>query len=433
MALITPQEVTNWFLYGQSTRPTNLVSDALIRANPLPLSQKPPVPDQNMNEFMKTGPGRFAKGASIELVDKFFTTDFIFNSSAFPTLEYGRAYDANQMSAILGGVVGFSKDVIVTQSLVRDNVDDWAARSYIFNTGSYTINTNASNGFAVPKFIVYANGEKRIQDFSVRAYDDSFDFDGALLTNYGNILLGDAVDPSEIGRKVEIEIRGEVSPTIYDLDRDGYYDVDDFYSELATMRTWDQGAYLLPILLPKIESLVTGLWNDGTIKFLDAQNRPIIYGTNGADNLNDNSFGETYLRVPHIEDYVQNGVVLIGGKGNDVLTGGGNGDSLLGGEGNDTLDGGSGNDTLEGGDGNDTYILSGGNDTIDDDGSKDVIRGFSGTAVETETDSGIYELGGATITKAGGSLLINDAGDITTILNWADNDNTVCYVNMKIS
>jgi Ca2+-binding RTX toxin-like protein len=269
------------------------------------------------------------------------------------------------------------------------------------------------------RFIIEANGTKYIENYAVHAFNDNFDLDGGdPITDIGNAQLQEQIDPSAINRVVRISMEGtkNLVPT---------------YTYTVSNYTLDQSldaakfSLTAPSTLPaKIKEITDDLFASGVTRFLDAQNRPVFYGTDTANTLDEANLPQDHssLTSSPLEPFMNNGVVLIGGKGNDVLTGGGNGDSLLGGEGNDTLDGGSGNDTLEGGDGNDTYILSGGNDTIDDDGSKDVIEGLRGTAVETETNSGIYELGGATITKAGGSLIINDAGDITTLLNWADND-----------
>ncbi|NER05844.1 MAG: hypothetical protein F6K17_26250, partial [Okeania sp. SIO3C4] len=51
--MVTAKEVTNWYLYGQKTTPTNLVNDDLIR----PASAKPTVPIDTV-ELMDTGAGR---------------------------------------------------------------------------------------------------------------------------------------------------------------------------------------------------------------------------------------------------------------------------------------------------------------------------------------------------------------------------------------
>lgn len=54
MALPTAEEVTNWYLYGQSTIPSDLLDDPRIR----PTGKTSSVPI-DINEYM-SGPGRFA-------------------------------------------------------------------------------------------------------------------------------------------------------------------------------------------------------------------------------------------------------------------------------------------------------------------------------------------------------------------------------------
>ena len=88
------------------------------------------------------------------------------------------------------------------------------------------------------------------------------------------------------------------------------------------------------------------LWNEGITRFLDANDRPIIYGTNDSDALSANQIDNIYdesdpiIRVgintiEDLETYQENGVVLIGGDGNDELSGDKENDILYGGEGNE--------------------------------------------------------------------------------------------------
>lgn len=65
------EKITNLFLYGQETTPTDLIDDELIRpSDPLTL---PPEFHVNLQDFMDTGAGRFAIGAQFELVQAFFS------------------------------------------------------------------------------------------------------------------------------------------------------------------------------------------------------------------------------------------------------------------------------------------------------------------------------------------------------------------------
>jgi hypothetical protein len=58
MTLLTAEEVMNWYLYGQATRPSNLIDDSLIRPAGATVTVV-----QDRAEFM-AGPWRFALGCS---------------------------------------------------------------------------------------------------------------------------------------------------------------------------------------------------------------------------------------------------------------------------------------------------------------------------------------------------------------------------------
>lgn len=66
---LSEKEITNLYLYGTLTTPTDLTNDALIR----PAGAPPPI-EVNMASFMATGPGRFALGSQSALVETFFST-----------------------------------------------------------------------------------------------------------------------------------------------------------------------------------------------------------------------------------------------------------------------------------------------------------------------------------------------------------------------
>ena len=53
MSLPTIEEITNLYLFGQKTKPTDLLNDELIRTNPTPSQVY-------TYEYMTSGPGRFS-------------------------------------------------------------------------------------------------------------------------------------------------------------------------------------------------------------------------------------------------------------------------------------------------------------------------------------------------------------------------------------
>lgn len=98
--------------------------------------------------------------------------------------------------------------------------------------------------------------------------------------------------------------------------------------------------------------------------------RPVYYGTTENDHLGPSDVAATVL-----VDNMDNGIILLGGEGNDqivgaatddILYGGGDNDHLAGGDGYDQLYDGSGADVLEGGAGGDDFNLS-------DDGEADIV------------------------------------------------------------
>lgn len=376
---LTSREVTELYLYGNG-KPSDLIDDRLIRF-PLELGEfGATAPVQDMNEYMTTGAGRFAVGRQFNLVNQFFNADTSV-LTAHPDFEYGKAYEKADIARFLG-IDASDKNfdwVKLYQTNYRDNTNDYAERVYIYNTGLFKIADEAR--FTIMSPDGSGATHRFIDNFSIKAFDEDFDFKGDGLATVANWELEDAIDPSQIGQTVEIPIRGDVPESRYDYNGNGYYDGADHFHELALMNSWSGFSLSL---LGDMEYLIYLLWNDGTIKFLDANNRPIIYGTVNNNNLTDDSYEKINLLVPHIEEYVDNGVVLLGGDGADILTGNSKGDELYGGSGVDDLTGGAGNDAISGGGDNDTLTGSSGtklvgnfeNDIlIGDDGADKFVLG----------------------------------------------------------
>ena len=96
---LTPEAMTNLFLYGQVTRPEQLVDAARVRdADPLPVQI-------DMASFMDDGPGRFANAAMSTLVSRFFTS----NSELLAGNGVGdRVIGVQDMIGMIGGSERFS-------------------------------------------------------------------------------------------------------------------------------------------------------------------------------------------------------------------------------------------------------------------------------------------------------------------------------------
>jgi Ca2+-binding RTX toxin-like protein len=113
---------------------------------------------------------------------------------------------------------------------------------------------------------------------------------------------------------------------------------------------------------------------------LQANNIPVIRGSNGKDPMQGNSNSGILLALGGSDrvnsgggdDIVDGGSgkdVITGGTGNDILIGGTGSDRILGSSGDDLLDGGKGSDLLVGGAGADTFVLARGN-------GSDIIQDF---------------------------------------------------------
>ncbi len=261
MPNISIQKITNLYLYGSETKPRNLVDDTLIRTEVRTID--PPAANVGVDvvQFMATGAGRFAIGALFDLVQIFFSQTTILKPNV-------SGYTKDDLKKKFGiDYLGFS----FSQVTRADGNDDWLARAYIYNSMEFKISDNA-------RFYVDANGNRRIENFAVepRFESESFDFhSNNFFANAANTILGleDKIDPSRIGRRVDINWVGSVPTSTYDLN--------DFQADVRTYQSWT-----VPIVNPMsaVQTLTNGLWSSGTTQFLNGQS-PIVYGTLSDDTL----------------------------------------------------------------------------------------------------------------------------------------------------
>ncbi len=307
MALVTVSEITNLYLYGIKSTPPDKVDAALIRLNPLP----DPIPVKvNASEYMQ-GPGRFALAANSDLVKKFFTAPDI------PGYTLGQKLSLNKTDmADLLGIDSYG--IEFNQYNYEDGQDDFAERVYIWNSTSCRLNDEAV-------FVIEADGTRHIENLSVvpwvKTIPENFDFEGGgLLTQLGNdLILEDRVDPFRIGRTVEFEFT-EISS----VPTDSFYDYQDYQAELA-QEDATYSVFNRFKTYSAMESVTDHLWETGVTKFLDDQERPIVYGTMDNDELT--AYNSVWAHSQFIP-YRLNGAVLIGGDGNDKLTGSDGSDHL---------------------------------------------------------------------------------------------------------
>ncbi|MDE5083884.1 MAG: hypothetical protein O4859_22710 [Trichodesmium sp. St18_bin1] len=200
MVQVSAKEITNLYLYGQPTTPSNLENDSLIRDSTVPNIIK----EIDTSEFMETGPGRFAVGSQFELVQKFFDPDFAVTSE---TDTEDKIYTKEELAKEFGlSTYGWS----TKQSYFLDpdeNKQDYIERVYIWNNMSFQISDSA-------EFVVTPNGDKFIKNFGVEPRnrqtldgkpDENFDFVSAGISGgIANWYLEPRIDPSRIGKRVDI-------------------------------------------------------------------------------------------------------------------------------------------------------------------------------------------------------------------------------------
>jgi hypothetical protein len=326
MTLPTAKDITNLYLYAQLNAPNNLLSDSLIRPKIIP---KPELQIYivNTQEFMTSGAGRFAVGANFNIIQQFFDTKggaLAANNTAKPF------YTKTEIAAHFGlTAYGWN----MQQYNYQDSKDDYAERSYIFNTMEFQVNKDA-------RFVIDANRNVRIENFKIIPREDTqenFDFAGGGLAVLVNPLIEPRIDPSHIGRTVNINFDNSTLATNYDYNKNGYYDASDYAKEKTLINSW-KGLDLIK-LTTDVNNLINNLWNDGTTKFLTADERPILYGTDVGDTLNSDVLRDSSL--PTLAVYAKNGVVIIGGNGNDTFV-----NSTPTSYHNDIFDGGDGIDTV---------------------------------------------------------------------------------------
>lgn len=98
MTLPTAEQVTNTYLYGSETKPTDIATDSLIR----PKDIISPVIDVKLDEYM-AGPGRFVLPGSFNVIEYFLNPSLYADSFK---LEPG-TYSKDQLFSAFGITQGW--------------------------------------------------------------------------------------------------------------------------------------------------------------------------------------------------------------------------------------------------------------------------------------------------------------------------------------
>jgi hypothetical protein len=351
MALPTAAETISRYLFNSPTTPGDLKNNDLIR----PEAAIGGAVQVDMVEYMSTGAGRFANAALSTLAQSFFEG----SASALEGDGTRRTFSVQQMESLIGGDRSFA----LSQYNFHDEIQDDAERVFMFNTTGFKISDNAI-------FVVDELGNRSIENFAIYSYHEDFDFESSNIpTQFVNYFAAPWVDPSGIGRIFSFEMYNKESIATTT------YDVNDYGSDLLRLSDEQSVSHWASLGL-ELHALFTGFSTSGITRFLDIPEypedpaRPVFFGTTGNDTI-----GPADVAATILVDNMDNGIVLIGGDGDDqifgadtddVLYGGGDNDYLVGGGGYDIHHDGGGADILEGGAGGDDFILA-------EDGVQDIV------------------------------------------------------------
>lgn len=347
--------VISTYLYGTTSIPSDLALSSIIR------------PDNATStvtidgaDFMGNGGGRFATASQFEVIQQFFD-----NNVTIPSGDYTLTGILSQL-----GLSSVDAKFTVDQKYYPD-ISDFLERVLIFDLTQFEIVN--PGGSAQLKFVVEVDGTRHIENLKIipksldQNGDDNFDLQSSSTATTGlNSVIRPFIDPSDvihdfgIGRKVWLHFSDNIAPV-------NSYDSADFALDDAFINSnksfFDQSL----TLGPQMAVLLTQLWNEGITRFLDTEDRPVIYGTNDDDVLKPSDVDRVYdlnhrlikygvNAIPDLISYKDNGVALVGGAGDDIITGGDWGDQLLGGADNDFITGGKGDDIIYSGGGINTLL-----------------------------------------------------------------------------
>lgn len=252
-----------------------------------------------------------------------------------------------------------------------------------------------------------ANSDFRIENLSIRAAPDNFDFvTDSFFSQLGDtIVLQNQIDPYNLGQQLLLSIPESSQRT---------YTLDNFNTDRAVAQTYTTGAVaLVTSALPAMISVVESLKGAGIVQY-SSGGVPIVYGTNGSDST-------SYFDGALPSDATS--FIAIGGQGVDHIDGRSGSDSLVGGADDDFLRGNAGNDFLDGAAGIDTAMFD------DQDGGTIKLQAGGSAPSEpglTPTDSAQYLVVGRgqetdvlhsieklVLSKGADTVIIEDGADLS--------------------
>ena len=200
---LTNEVVTNFYLYGQATKPTDLTSDSLIRgigSKGYPRPAPPVNVEVDALAYMRSGPGRFANASEVPLVRAFMNGGLVAENNQ------RQVFNMSYLAPLLDPnfnptdpLKSFSVKNVIQQKNYSDAIDDRGYRTYVWNSTAYFLNQNVN-------FIIEADGRRHITGLNLRPGDDDFDFVSSDPIATAGAIPGLAnVDPTRIGRTVDLK------------------------------------------------------------------------------------------------------------------------------------------------------------------------------------------------------------------------------------
>jgi hypothetical protein len=323
---LTTDKLTNLFLYGQDGTPSNY-SDRVRVSDPA-------VVQLDADAFMTSGPGMYASASLAPFVRNFFGGQ---------TYGLQGSYTVAQLKAL--GISASDFNIKVVQYAIDAGNNNYAARTYIYNSEGFTIDDNTT-------FVFDGDDNSHIENLKIKPSPDNFDFDSnnplAILGN--TLVLKPAIDPYGLGKTVSIQFTG--LDTIHA--REDWYTRANFQADVQFQSTNFNPVDSIPAANTAMQDVISQLTSDGVIKYFTDDGKPIVYGTNGTDFITAISIGGI---DPSLADSI--GFAGIGGPGNDTFVGTNSGCIFVGGTGDDTFIIKAASNYLDGGPDTDTLVYQG--------------------------------------------------------------------------
>ncbi|MBR6027227.1 MAG: hypothetical protein IK065_06510, partial [Neisseriaceae bacterium] len=431
------QEILSYYLWGQATPPESnkIVDEKWIR------NEKDITVHIDAKEYM------YEIGNNIPLARQKIFQNFFNNAKAD---QANGTISLEDIKAIVGDSFNpNAKEIKLTHQQFADLTYEKGTKNYIdvtatniddkphefqLNSRQYYIDTDSADywkrafAFGSTKLaldrdsILYVYDAQtgkalRLENIALKPVDDNFDFDTKdIEANKINAILRQIMDPSGIGKTVNINFNNNG----YFKLGDGIYAQADYINDKSINYGGDSMNY------GKYYNGLKILGQSGIYNFRDDQDRIVMFGSNQSDKLTEYTTNYEYNHIDkpgekfqldkdidvsslkewwkelgadvvinnEFTQYLENGIVYVGGNGNDTITGSEYADKLIGGDGNDTLNGGNKvtnihhgqgviEERIEGDDnqpdymagdaGFDTYIAGDGDTIFDSDGDGQVV------------------------------------------------------------